>query len=275
MFDGYCMVNGELLPMRTPAVQATDRNFALGDGLFETIKMRDGLPVWLSEHFRRLSASARFAGIAEPDTNKMKEYCARLIAKNGIRDGFLRVTLSRGASESGRFGDIPKKPNLVITCGELAPVERPCRAGFAPWPINEKDPAVRHKTASRFSAVAAFREARAGKVDELVFFNTTGKLAEGIVSNIFFEKDGGVKTPSTDCGILPGITRAKVIEAVITLGIPLEEGRFTKEETLSADEVFFTNSISLVTVCAELEGKIFRGGETAEKIGKMLLSMIP
>jgi len=275
MPDGYCMVNGELLPMNTPAVPATDRNFALGDGLFETIKVRDGLPVWFSEHFRRLSASARFAGIAEPDKSGLKKDCIRLIEKNGIRDGFLRITLSRGVSESGRFGDIPQKPNLIITGGDVALVERPCRAGFAPWPINEKDPSVRHKTASRFSSVVAFREARAGKVDELVFFNTRGELAEGIVSNIFFVKDGAVKTPSIDCGILPGITRAKVIEAAAVLGIPIEEGRFTKKEILSANEVFFTNSLSLVTVCAELEGKSLQAGETAEKIGKTVLSMIP
>ncbi len=275
MPDGYCVVNGELLPLRTPAVPAVDRSFALGDGLFETIKVINDSPVWLSEHFCRLSASARFACIAEPDKNGIEQDCARLIEKSKIRDGFLRVTLSRGTSESGRFGDIPQKPNLVITGGKSAQADRPCRAGFASWAINETDPAVRHKTTSRFSSVVAFREARAKELDELIFFNTRGELAESIVSNIFFVKNGDVKTPSTDCGILPGITRAKVIEAAAGLSIPLEEGRFTKEEILSADEIFFTNSLSLITVCSELEGKIFQAGETAMKIGKIVLSMLP
>ncbi len=188
----------------------------------------------------------------------------------------MRITVSRGSSKTSRPSEIPERPNIVITGDNLLPSGANVKAGFAGWPSNESDPAVCHKTTSRFSLGIASRDARRQGLDELVFLNTKRFVTEGIISNIFFVKDKTLKTPAKECGLLAGIARAKVLESAKDLGIKTKEGKFTKDDLLNGDEIFFTNSNSLITPCEELEGKRFdTDGKITARLKREIASLLP
>jgi len=211
MSGSYCAVNGEILDWDGRAISVKDRSFMLGDGLFETVRVIDGKPVWLEEHLQRMERSASFSGISFAPADACPSLCAELIDKNRVDDGFLRITLSRGSSPGGRFADFPSQSTLAVMAGVLQNEPDPARAGFAPWPVNEHDPACAHKSCSRFSHVLAHIFALRESLDELVFANSAGNIAEAVYSNVFWVKGCELYTPSLDCGVLPGITRMKLI----------------------------------------------------------------
>ena len=268
MSGNYCIVNGEVLPVGAPAVAAVDRSFSLGDGLFETIKVYAARAVWLDEHLDRLEKSARFARIGFPQRKACEEFCTRLIGQNRISNGFLRITLSRGVSPTGRFGDLPDKSTIAITGGNAKTDAGGISAGYALWPVNENDPSCFHKSTSRFSLVMASLEAERLGYGELVFVNTKGELTEGILSNIFWVKDGELFTPAAECGLLPGITRAKVIRIADRLEIVVTQGKFGAETLDDADEIFFTNSVQCVRPCVRLDERGLATGEVTKTVQK-------
>ena len=264
MSGSFCIVNGELRRADEPAVSPCDRSFSLGDGLFETLKVLNGRPVWLGEHLERLQQSADFARMDFGQKSSCGELCGLLIEQNRISNGFLRLTLSRGISTTGRFHDLPEKTELVITGGNMKTDAGGLSAGFAPWPVNENDPSSFHKSTSRFTRVLAGMEAGRLGLGELVFVNTKGELTEGIFSNVFWVKSGGLFTPARECGLLGGVTRAKVIRIADRLEITVNVGRFGREALEDADEIFFTNSTTGVRFCTALDGReIARGKITA------------
>lgn len=233
-------------------VSPFDRSFNLGDGLFETIKVAGGTAVWMEEHLQRLSGSAEYAGIVcGLDKRGIWDACRDFIAREKISEGWLRLTLSRGVAKTGRFSEMPETGVLAITGGDAETPRSPLRAGFAGWRVNEADPVVSHKTTSRFSSVMAWRTAREKGLDELVFLNTKGAVAEGIISNVFWHKGGVMFTPSEKCGLLSGVARAKVLAAAKTLGMRAEAGEYQADALKDADGVFFTNSLWVVRFCGE------------------------
>ena len=261
MSGSYCVVNGELRPTGEPAVSPYDRSFSLGDGLFETLKVHGGKPVWLDEHLERMQNSANFSRMDFAQRESCIELCRLLIEQNQISYGFLRLTLSRGISPTGRFHDHPEKTELVITGGNTKTDSGGLTAGFASWPINENDPSSFHKSTSRFSLVIASLEAKRDGYSELVFVNTKGELAEGIFSNLFWVKSGELFTPADECGLLPGVTRAKVLQIADRQKVAVNVGRFGREAVEDADEIFFTNSMMGVRFCSSLDGREIAHGE--------------
>ncbi|GMT43007.1 MAG: 4-amino-4-deoxychorismate lyase [bacterium] len=264
----FCIVDGIFHPADEPAIPAANGCLMAGDGLFETIKVLYGKPVWLEEHLLRMEKSARFAGINFDQSDSCTKLCEKLISKNEIVEGFLRITLSRKTYAMGRASAdmMYKKVLVVITGANFLSDEKPYKAAFATWPINESDPAVGHKTTSRFSLALESRKLERAGIDEILFLNTKDELAESTRSNLFWVKDKKLFTPAKRCGLLPGIIRAKVIENVGNIGVEMETGRFFKTALMDADEVFLTNSLIGIRPCIEVEGIRFEAGEITKKI---------
>ena len=267
--------NGKITERSSCAISPFDRSFMLGDGLFETLLVRGGVPVWLSEHYGRMKESAAFFGIAFPFAiDDVAEWAARLIEAEGVQYGFLRIALSRGTSQTGRFGDLPDDALMAIIAGAAPPrVEMPrLAAAIAPWPVNERDPTARHKTASRIGAVLAKARAREMGVDELVFCNTQGAVAEGILSNIFWTKNQELHTPSAECGLLPGIARAKVLAAARKLGVKTNIGAYGIDAPRDAEEIFFTNALMVIARCAAFDGVAKEANCVTAALEKLIFS---
>lgn len=267
-------VNGEFFTPERARLSVFDRGFLFGYGLFETILVRGGRPVFLFEHLARLEAGCAALKIACPlpfaDVRRLAEETAR---KNGLGEGALRLTVSAGADPPG---EVPG--TLVISPRPLPygpqDYRRGFTAGWAAWRRNERSPLVTLKTLNYLENLLARREARQKKKDEAIFLNTAGGVAEGSASNIFVVKEGRVATPSVDQGLLPGIMRRAVLETCRLSGIPAQERPVTPEEVLRADECFLTNSLFVVMPLVELDGFPIGSGRPGAITGQIRAAVL-
>jgi len=251
-------INGDFMPGPEAFVPALDGGVLFGRGLFETVLVADGRTVLVKRHLKRLFTSAAALSIPPPfSPDEVEALLHGTAVRNGLDAGAVRVTLTAGA-EGGR-------PNLIIHSRPLPYTrehyERGSRCGFVSIPRNERSPLVGHKTTNYFENLLARREARQRELDEGLFLNTRGEVAEGSVSNIFLVRGGRVVTPDGESGLLPGIMREVILEVCRELGIPAEERKVLPEELPHSDEAFITNSLLGVMPLAAVDGhEIGRGG---------------
>jgi len=259
------LINGRTVRAGEARVSVDDRGLLYGDGLFETLRVRGGRPFRLDRHVARLFTSCGALAIDPGISAEMLAVsAAQLVEANAVSSGVLRVQITRGR---GAGPDIPgdAEPTVLVTAtsGRLYPpelYERGLRAVTASFPRNERSPLVRHKTANYLECVLARREARLAGCDEAVMLNTVGRVAEAAASNIFLVTDGRLVTPPPQEGLLPGITRADVMELARAEGVEVIERPVRPEELREADEVFLTNSVLEVCGLAELDGEAVGGG---------------
>jgi branched-subunit amino acid aminotransferase/4-amino-4-deoxychorismate lyase len=231
-------------------VSPLDRGFTLGDGLFETIKVTNGIVWYLDRHLDRLSYGAAKLGIVVPI--HLRRWINEVVQHTGIisRSCYaVRVILTRG------IADIPQlagygllNPTVTITTLELPQIQqelykRGLRAHVSSMRRYEMGATVGIKTINYLESVLALREAITAGYDEAIFLDTRGFVSEASASNIFLCYDGQLMTPSHTCGILPGITRAVVLELAAQAGIPAVEREIPTDYLYRAEELFLTSSL--------------------------------
>jgi branched-chain amino acid aminotransferase len=246
-------LNTKLIKGKLP-MSSHDRGMTLGDGLFETLAVRDGVALWRFEHTERMRAAADATGIPFPETEIENGIDALSYKAKGYH--VLRLTLTRGEGGRGLAGEI-KKPTLI---GTLDPFDGQLR--FQPVKLitsairrNLHSPGSHMKTLSYMDNVLAAREAAAADADDALMLNSAGRVACSTVANIFAEKDGALITPALAEGILPGVMRAAVIRAAKQRGIQVKEKQVKPADAASADGFFLTNSLRFIRPVAMLDGK--------------------
>lgn len=272
-------LNGRLVPEQEARVALADAGFLHGVGLFETFFARGGRVARLSRHLARLRDSASQTGIAahlqvEPLENAVHD----LLAANKLADARIRLTLTPGTLSMLRRGDAgaaaAAEPTLAIVPQEPTPLdpawfETGVTVRIHGQLANPFDPLAGHKTLNYWGRLAALRQAGAAGAAEAVLLSVTGHLASGCVSNLLLVKDGRLLTPfargeelpkALPAPVLPGITRAAVLEAAEAAGIPAEKRMLTVADLLDADEVFLTNSNWLVLPVVQVEQKAIGAG---------------
>lgn len=261
-------LNNRYIPAGEAAVPADDQGLLYGMGIFETIRVSGGLPRLVGPHLSRLLESAGELGLEVPfSPGAMEEMLYRTAQKNSMTEGGLRLTLTAGGGQC--------RPSLLVQAREQAYREEMYRcgikAGFAPFVRNERSPLVRHKTLNYYENIMARRLAASSGWGEALFLNCSGDLAEGSVSNVFLVREGRVITPKTGSGLLPGITRRRVIDLCGSLNIPLEERVVRPGELYGAVECFVTNSLMGVMPLTRLESTPIGNGSPGE-ITRLLIS---
>jgi len=255
------------------AVAADDRGLLLGDGLFETILVEDGRAALLARHVARMTTSAARLGFATPSS--LEETVAAALVELHAADGrprraALRVTLSRGR---GR-GLTPRPGPSLLTCtfDALPDVERGAPASpvagviVATPRIDPLDPLAGHKTLSSMARVEARRAAVAASADVALLATIDGDVAEADAANLFVVLYGELVTPPLDRGVLPGITRARCLEAE-----RCAERRVSPEELMRASEAFLTSSLDGVRPLASVNGRAFASpGPAALRLARRL-----
>jgi branched-chain amino acid aminotransferase group I len=239
-------LNGEMIERDRATVSVLDRGFLYGDGLFETVRAYAGTPFQPAEHLARLQASGSVLGIPVPDG--LDKVIAQLIRANGLGDAYVRVTVSRGPHTGALAPDDPPTPTVLVEARPLHPYpvtlyERGAVAVVSSLPHDGSNPLRRHKTTSYLLSILARREAKQRGADEALLLDPAGNVAEGATSNVFCVRGGELFTPPLDLNILPGVTRATVIDLARRAGIPVREERFRLASLLYANEVFLTNSL--------------------------------
>lgn len=268
-------LNGKFVLPDEAKISVFDHGFLYGDGLFETMRSYNSRVFLLDKHLDRLEQSAREMGLALPFSRAdITMVLQELIKLNGP-NLYIRLTVSRGPGPVGIDPGLCHAPTVAITSRETKYnehlYEKGARAVFvktlrnlsgATWP--------EIKSLNFLNNIMAKREVIAAGADEGFMMNFRGHVAEGTVSNIFIVEKGRILTPSFETGILPGITRAKVIELAGEAGYQLGEQVLDKEKVLTANEVFFTNSGSEIVPVTLLDDKKVGTGTPGEVTMELL-----
>lgn len=235
-------LNGRLLPAAEARIDPADRGFTLGDGLFETIRIKDGAPRHLSRHFDRLAAGTALLRLPLPyDTAALSDAMAALIGATGLKDGVLRLTLSRGTGARGVLPPADARPTAMMTAAPTPHMTTPVAAVIArSTRRNEHSPLSRLKSLNYLDSILARQEAAERGADEALMLNGAGRLAESSIANLFLSVGGRLLTPPAADGALPGIRRALILERH-----GAEEAPLTPDDLARADEAILTNSLGL------------------------------
>lgn len=252
-------LNGQLVPKEEARVSVFDRGFLYGDGVFETLRVYNGIVFRRDAHWDRLQRSASLIRLELPFTgNEYRERLDRVVAVNGLTEAVARVTVSRGVGEGSFTIDYDQRPTTVFAARPFEGYpEGYYRDGvtiiFAetlrmnPAALN---PAA--KSANYLNSVLAKAEADDAGAFDAVMLNAAGFLTEGSVTNLFIVRGEQLLTPSVDSGILPGITRATVLELARDVGAEPTETALKSEDLLGSDEVFLTNTTAEVMPVARV-----------------------
>ncbi|NYE38773.1 branched-chain amino acid aminotransferase [Nocardioides cavernae] len=203
-------LNGSLLDDPTAAaVAVTDHGFTVGDGVFEAVKTLAGRPFALTRHLARLERSAEGLGLPVPDLDDVRRGVAAVVGDDPV--GRLRITWTAGPAPmgSGRGGG---PPTLVVAYSPIARAASATTVVTVPWTRNEHGATAGLKTTSYAENVIALAHAQRHGGTEAVMANTAGHLCEGTGSNVFYVRDGELRTPSLRSGCLAGITRELVVD---------------------------------------------------------------
>lgn len=240
-------LNGSIEDADRAGISPADRGFTLGDGVFETLQVRDGAALRLDAHLARLRRGASVIGLSLPRMDYAGAVAATLEA-NGLREAALRLTLTRGPAPRGVLPPANPTPTLLISAGSL-PELTPVRLVLARVTRrNEFSPLASIKSLNYLDSILARQEAAARGADDAVMLNTQGRLAETTMANLFLVMNDALVTPPVRDGALPGIMRAEVLRA------GAEERSLLPGDMAGAREVFITTSLGIRSV-DEVEGR--------------------
>ena len=245
-----------------------------GSGVFEGIRCYDtarGPAVFrLGDHMQRLLASARVYGLNVGRT--VPELCAaalETVVRNGVRNAYIRpiAFFGEGPIHLTPEGRCPTE--LFIAVRPLGAylgdegLTRGVKVAISSWRKFDRSmlpPTVKgcgHYT----NSILAAQEAAAKGAVEAILLNADGSVAEASGENVFFVKDGVLTTNDEDSNILPGITRASILELAADLGIPAVIRAFRPDDLFAADEVFLTGTAAEVTPVAAIDGRAIGGSK--------------
>ncbi|AIQ10658.1 aminotransferase class IV [Paenibacillus durus] len=270
----YIGINSGVVDAGDAVVSVRDHGFLYGIGLFETFRTYVGRPFLLERHLKRMAEGCRQLGIPfKPDPAGLTEWIAELMKRNGLQEAYIRHTVTAGEDVLGLPAGDYTCPNQVLFTKALP--QRPVKLDIngkelqlLKLPRNTPEGPVRFKSLHYMNNILAKRElslyTSAARGAEGLMLTERGEVAEGIVSNVFFIKEGRLFTPDESAGILPGITREMVMELARSEGLEAQTGLYPWETLKEADEVFLTNSIQEIVpvtiLWEENEGTVVGSG---------------
>jgi len=268
---GACWVNGNLVDPLEASVSAVDHAIIVGDGVFETLKVTEGVPFAISRHIKRLSFSAQGLGIPLPDGDLVRKAIHEVLVKDPAAER-LRVTWSSGPGPlSSSRGNTKGTLSVASSPGTDWPTSE--KVQLSEWARNENGALTGLKTTSYAENVKALHSASEDGCSEAVFLNTSGWLCEGTGTNIFLVVNKILVTPDLSSGCLAGITRELVLEIE-----KVEERSISLQEASVASEAFLTSStrdISPISSLGEIvfpEVPGFMTVKVAEKFAELVAS---
>ncbi|MDD5748011.1 MAG: aminotransferase class IV [Actinomycetota bacterium] len=257
----YVVLDGEFIESHQAKISIFDRAVFFGDSVFETIRSYHGKPFRLERHLERLRSGCSAMRTALPVAPvELKELSLGLVEKNNLRDcdAYLRVTVTGGIS-SGQTGlRRQEPPSFFIIAKRLEEYPRRFYEKGMSLIIsnirrNSSSPLSNTKTGNYADSLIARQEAYDRGADDSLMLTTAGNIAEATSSNIFYVRDGNIRTPDLGCGLLPGITREAIIEICAEKEIPVNSVTEGPEAIFEAEEVFLTNALMEVMPVSGIE----------------------
>ncbi len=262
MTRGKVCIDGRLVDADDARVSVFDRGFLYGDSVFEVFRTYGGVPFEERAHLERLERSADRLLIQLPVALETlsDEVRATLDAAGG-GEWYVRVVITRGIGPLTYDLTTATASLRVIIAAPVSPPppERYAR-GIGVTLLEASRPtdderASGAKASNYLANLLAVHEAKKQGAAEALMIGRSGQILEGASSNVFIVKDGRVRTPEPQPGILVGITRAVVLEAAARAGLDVDEGEVRPEDLYGADEAFITSSIREVMPVVSADGR--------------------
>jgi branched-chain amino acid aminotransferase len=263
----FVWLDGRVVAADRPHLTVFDRGFQLGDGIFETLRVRGGHPTELPEHLARLRRSAAGLSIRLPADldDRVGTGIAALLAAEGLGgpegDASVRITVSRGPVTSrGLLAGDDVEPTVAIQAWPVVPpppavMARGLHLVASSVRRDPENPLAALKTTSRADYVYARIEAREAGADDALFLTVDGYLSEATSANIVLVRGRELATPALACAILPGTTREWILAWAGTVGLDAVEGWLTARDLAEADEAFLCSSVAGVLPVTSFDGR--------------------
>jgi branched-chain amino acid aminotransferase len=270
-------IDGKFYSENEAKVSVFDHGLLYGDGIFEGIRFYNGRVFRLEEHLERLWDSARSICLQVPISQRaMSEALLETIRQNDLRDGYIRLIVTRGVGNLGLNPEQCKKPSVIIITAQIALYsEEMYRKGLTVVTVATRrtnpsalNPAV--KSLNYLNNVMARIEANQANADEALMLNDEGNVAECTADNVFIIKRGQVFTPPITAGALRGVTRAVVFEIAAETGIKVVEADITRHDVFVADEAFLTGTAAEIIPLVKADGRPIGTGKPGPITTRMI-----
>ncbi|MFW6217545.1 MAG: branched-chain-amino-acid transaminase [Verrucomicrobiota bacterium] len=272
-------LNDKLVDRAEAKVSVFDHGLLYGDGIFEGIRLYDGCVFKLDEHLERLEYSAKAIMLRMPWTREeIADAVCETCRANGLRDGYIRLVVTRGEGSLGLSIKNCTTPQLIIIADtiQLYPKEfyeqglkiitvptRRCNPAALP-------PTV--KSLNYLNNILAKIEAQHLGYHEAIMLNDQGYVAECTGDNVFILHKGELLTPAASAGALKGITRDTALVIAEELGIPWREANLTRYDVWVADELFLTGTAAEIVPIVEVDARPIGDGKPGPVTARFLES---
>ena len=261
-------IDGEFFDQADAKVSVFDHGLLYGDGVFEGIRFYNGRVFRMEEHMERLWDSARSICLEIPISRaEMDEARLETIRQNNLREGYVRLIVTRGVGNLGLNPVQCKRPSVIIIATTIALYpEETHRRGLTvvTVPTRRMGPATLNpaiKSLNYLNNVLARIEANLSNADEALMLNDAGNIAECTADNVFVVKRGQIMTPPITAGALRGITRSVVFDIAAELDIAISEPDLTRHDLYIADEAFLTGTAAEVIPMVKVDGRTIGDGK--------------
>ena len=261
-------IDGKYYDERNAKISVFDHGLLYGDGIFEGIRAYNGRVFKLKEHIDRLFYSAKAILLEIPMAHAdIMAATVETCRQNRIRDGYIRLVVTRGAGTLGLNPRSCKQPSVIIIAGkiQLYPQEL-YQQGMdiitVPTTRNlhsALNPAI--KSLNYLNNILAKIEANNAGCEEAIMLNAAGFVAECTGDNIFVIKEGHLLTPPLSAGALYGITRRTVMELAAQAGLAVSEPDLTRYDLFNADECFLTGTAAEIMPVVKIDGRTIGAGK--------------
>jgi branched-chain amino acid aminotransferase len=260
-------LNGKMCSRAEAAVSVFDHGLLYGDGVFEGIRFYNGRVFKCDEHLQRLHESAHSIMLRLPcPPAEIKALLLDTIRRNDLRDGYVRLIVTRGEGNLGLNPFTCATPGLIIIADRIA-LYPPAlyQQGMAIVTVATQRTGAeavppRVKSLNYLNNILAKIEAINAGCEEAVLLNRFGFVAECTGDNIFIVKGGVLLTPPVSMGALQGITRDTVLALARQRGCPLHEATLTRHDLYCADECFLTGTAAEVIPVTKIDGRVIGSG---------------
>ena len=270
-------IDGKFYNERDAKISVFDHGLLYGDGIFESIRAYNGRVFKLKEHIDRLFYSAKAILLTIPMSHAaLMKATVEACRKNKLRDGYIRLVVTRGIGTLGLNPNRCKKPSVIIIAGKIQvyPAELYARGmNIVTVPTvrnlhSALNPAI--KSLNYLNNILAKIEANNAGVEEAVMLNSEGFVAECTADNLFIIKDGKLFTPPLSAGALYGITRQTVMELAEQFGVSVSEPNLTRYDLFNADECFLTGTGAEIMPVIKIDGRVIGSGKPGRMTRKLV-----
>jgi branched-chain amino acid aminotransferase len=261
-------ISGKLFDKEDAKISVYDHGLLYGDGVFEGMRSYNGKVFRIEEHLDRLWKSARAICLEVPVSKAaMAQAVNETLTANEIKDGYIRLIVTRGAGALGLDPNRTSNPQVIIITDHITLYPKEMYENgleiITASTIRNHPLALnpRIKSLNYLNNIMAKIEGLQAGCQEAMMMNHKGEVAECTADNIFIVERGMLSTPPLDAGVLEGITRDAVLELAVVAEIPAAERTLTRHDVYTADEVFITGSAAEVIPVVKIDSRMIGDGK--------------